>query len=315
MAPGPTGCAPVSRESFLLANVLLFSVATASVLLATLYPMALDALQLGKISVGPPYFEAVLAPLIAPAVFLMGAAPLAHWRHAQALELTHRLRWAGLASLGAAVVALVMGRTGALAGLGYFLATWVVATTLAAVWQQRGQRRPLSSWGMQLAHLGVGVFILGVTTVKAFEVEREVPMQPGQQARVGAYTLRFDSIEPFQAANHRGMRAQLVLLQDGRPVAELRPESRNYTAQEMTVSAPAIDSTAWRDIYVALGERVGTEAWGVRLQYKPMILWLWAGFMMMGAGAVLSACDRRYRRPVPSAMPQRLHPAAEEGPA
>ncbi|MCW7537911.1 heme lyase CcmF/NrfE family subunit [Aquabacterium sp. A7-Y] len=299
----------VSREALLLSNTLLFSVATASVLLATLYPMALDALGLGKISVGPPYFEAVLLPLLAPAVFLMGVGPLARWQGSRLPELTRRLRWAVLASVATALLAMALGRPGGLLGIGFFLAAWVLCTVPLGWLKQPAGPRSLRFWGMQLAHLGVGVFILGVTVVKGFQIEREVPLAVGQVAQVGAYRLRLDALESFQAHNHGGARAHLTLMHGGEVLAVLKPESRRYRAQDMTVSVPAIASSAWRDIYVAMGEPVGPRAWGLRLQYKPMILWVWGGFVLMSVGAVLAACDRRYRAREPES-PRRAVRAA-----
>nr|WP_297357855.1 heme lyase CcmF/NrfE family subunit [uncultured Caldimonas sp.] len=290
---GGPAFAPVSRESFLLANGLLFSVATGSVLLATVYPMVIDALRLGKISVGPPYFEAVLAPLMAPAVFLMAAAPLARWRLTPTPELVHRLRWAFAVSVAAALLALVLGRASAMLGLGFLLAAWVLAAGTVAVW--RARPRTASGWGMHLAHLGVGVFVLGVTVLKGYEIEREVPMRAGEQVQVGPYAVQLDGFDAIEAVNHRGVRARLTLFAQGQPVTVLAPESRAYLAQDMTVSAPSIHSTVWRDVYVALGEQLAPGTWGVRVQYKPLMWWVWAGFLMMAAGAVLALCDRRYR--------------------
>ena len=292
---GGPAFAPVSRESFLLGNALLFSVATGSVLLATLYPMVLDALQLGKISVGPPYFEAVLAPLLAPAVFLMAAAPLVRWRVTPVRELAHRLRWAAGAGVAAAMSGLALGRAGAMLGLGFLLSAWVFAAAAVALW--RVPPRTGSAWGMHLAHLGVGVFVLGVTVLKGFEVERELPMRVGEQVQVGPHVVRLDGLDLFEAVNHRGMRARLTLLEHDESVAVLTPESRAYLAQDMTVSAPAIHSNLWRDVYVALGDQLAPGTWGMRLQHKPLMWWVWAGFLMMAAGAMLALCDRRYRAP------------------
>jgi cytochrome c-type biogenesis protein CcmF len=301
--------APVSRESMLLANALLFSVATASVLLATLYPMLLEALGAARISVGAPYFEAVLGPLLAPAVFLMAAGPLARWHREQAGDLARRLRWALGCALAAALGTLAFDRAGAGLAFGVALGVWCLAGVAAAAIGARQPARPdgpprrhVGGWGVLLAHAGVGVFVLGLTVTRSLEVHHEAALRPGDTVTVGPHQLRLQAVRAFDAANHRGERAAFVLLSAGREPALLRPEVRQYRTQDVTVSSPAIDATPWRDVYVALGERVGPDTWAVRVQHKPLMAWIWAGFSMMGAGAALAALGGRYRRqPVRSA--------------
>lgn len=288
----PWAFATVSRESMLLFNALIFSVAASTVLLATLYPMALDAFGLAKISVGPPYFEAVLVPLLTPAVLLMGVAPMAKWRRVQLPALAIRLRWAFAASVLAALAAMLMGRSGPMLALGVLLGTWASVTALQPLWQRR-LPHGVRPWGMLCAHLGVGVFILALSALKSHEIEREVPMLVGEAVQVGPYHLRLDALTPFQAHNHAGVRASVTVLRDGQPVALLHPESRSYTTQDMTVAAPDIDTSWWRDVYVAMGQPIGPSAWALRLQFKPMMAWVWVGFLMMSAGGVVAA----WRRP------------------
>ncbi|MBA4109234.1 MAG: c-type cytochrome biogenesis protein CcmF [Leptothrix sp. (in: Bacteria)] len=296
----PWTFAALSRESLLLCNALIFSVAAATVLLATLYPMALDAFGLAKISVGPPYFEAVLGPLLAPAVMLMGLAPLGKWKAMALPSLALRLRWALLASILAAAVALWLGHGQAMFAWGMLLGVWAVFTALQPLWQ-RSMPRGIAAWGMVCAHLGVGVFILALTTLKSQEVEREAPMSVGQTAQVGPYQLRLEALEAFEAGNHSGVRATVVVLDEGKPIASLHPESRNYTTQEMTVAAPDIDTSWRRDVYVAMGQSLGPTTWAMRLQFKPMMVWVWIGFLMMSAGGVLAAW-RRLPKPAPHAL-------------
>ena len=302
------GFTAVSRESMLLANNVLLAVAAASVMLGTLYPLLLDALGLGKISVGPPYFESVFVPLMAPAVFLMGVGPLARWREASVPDLARRLRWALLASLLAAGVSLAAGGS-MLSSLGILLAAWVAASTVVSLrerlrhvsgsWPQRIVRLrtllPRGEWGMLMAHLGVGVFIFGVTMVKTWEIERDVRMQPGDTATLGSYTFRFDGAGEITGANYLGVRATLQVSRDGKDIATLHPEKRVYTVQGTSLTEAAIDIGWTRDLYVSLGEPVGETAWAVRLQVKPFIDWIWGGALLMALGGLLAATDRRYR--------------------
>jgi cytochrome c-type biogenesis protein CcmF len=302
------GFEPVSRESMLLANNVLLAVAAASVMLGTLYPLLLDALSLGKISVGPPYFEAVFVPLMAPAVFLMGVGPLARWREASLPDLAKRLRGALLATLVAAGLSFAAG--GSLtSSLGVLLAAWVLCTTLVALadrvrhaggpWWRRAARLPRllprGEWGMLLAHLGIGVFIFGVTMVKTWEAESDVRMAVGDTATLGGYSFRLDSVGEYNGPNFLGLRAVMQVSRDGRALTTLEPEKRLYTAQGMPMTEAAIDPGWTRDLYVSLGEALGDNAFAVRIQVKPFVDWIWGGALLMALGGLLAATDRRYR--------------------
>jgi cytochrome c-type biogenesis protein CcmF len=298
------GFEPLSRESALLANNVVMLAAMGSVLLGTLYPLAMDTLGLGKISVGPPYFEAVMAPLLAPALFLMGLGPLSAWRRERLPSLLQRVRWAAAVSGLTLVVATVLWGLGLPVtlgvGLGVTAAVWVLATTGLA-WWQRGvlQRHPAAFYGMLLAHGGVAVFVLGVTVVKGFEAEQDVRLSPGQSAVVQAYTVRLDAVTPTNAVsgpNFRATRATLTVWQGERLVTQLHPEKRIYTASRMPMTEAAIDRGVWRDLYVSLGEVLPDGAWSVRVHVKPMVNWIWGGCLLMGLGGLMAAFDRRYRR-------------------
>jgi len=302
------GFEAVSRESMLLVNNVLLAVAAASVLLGTLYPLLLDALGLGKISVGPPYFDAVFVPLTAPAVFLMGIGPLARWRDAPLPQLARRLRWALGAAVLAAGVSVAAGSSLASA-LGVLLAAWVAATALAVLrermrhltgsWPERLARLPgllpRGEWGMLLAHLGVGVFIFGVTMVKTWEVERDVRMAAGDTATLGGYSFEFQEAGEYAGPNFRALRATVQVSHAGAPVATLHPEKRLYQSQGMPMTEAAIDAGWTRDLYVSLAESVAPGAWAVRLQVKPFVQWIWGGALLMALGGLLAATDRRYR--------------------
>ena len=300
----------VSRESALLANNLLLLVAAASVMLGTLYPLFLDALGLGKISVGSPYFEAVFVPLMAPAVFLMGVGPLAKWKQAELPELGQRLKWAfAVALVTALLLPLVLGKWTPLIAFGLLLALWVVISGLVNLQSRVSQLRaadggsaiahlgklPRGYFGMLLAHTGVAVFITGVTLVKGYEVEKDVRMRPGDTVEVGAYAFRLDGFVQVPGPNYDATRGLVSVLMNGKPVRTLFPEKRLYHVQQMPMTEAAIDSGFTRDLYVALGEPVGNGAWVVRIYLKPFVDWIWGGALLMALGGILAITDRRYR--------------------
>ncbi len=312
---------PVSRESFLLANNLLLAVATAAVLLGTLYPLVVDALGGGKLSVGPPYFNAVFVPLMAPALFLMGVGPMARWRASPLPALARRLRWAAAVSVASAVVApFVLGAWTPMVGLGLLLAAWIAAAGVAqAVERLRQHRAPGlwarvraqggSWWGMQMAHLGVAAFIAGVTVVGGFQSERDVRMTVGDHAEVGGYRFQLEQLGQAQGPNYLALVATLRVTRDGETVALLRPQRRHYTVSRMPMTEVAIDRGFTRDLYVALGEPVGAEAFSVRIHHKPLVNWIWGGCLLMALGGVMAVADRRYR------VRQRERAPAQDGPA
>jgi cytochrome c-type biogenesis protein CcmF len=297
----------VSRESMLLANNVLLTVACATVLLGTLYPLFLDALNLGKISVGPPYFDAVFVPVMAPLVFLMGIGPLAKWKKADLPDLATRLKWAFAAALVLAVVAPFAGGTwkpGVAFGL--LLAFWIVASTVVNLRERvagaqggalaRLARQPRGYWGMLVAHLGVGVFIVGVTLVNGYQQERDVKMSPGDTVTLGAYTFRFEGTAESMGPNYRAVRGTFDVAKDGRSFEKLFPEKRVYASQRsMPMTEAAIDSGPFGDLYVSLGEPLEGQAWAVRVYRKPFVNWIWLGCIVMALGGALALTDRRYR--------------------
>jgi cytochrome c-type biogenesis protein CcmF len=296
----------VSRETFLLANNVLLIAATGSVLLGTLYPLFLDALNLGKISVGPPYFDTVFVPLMTPLVFLMGVGPLARWKEAKLPDLWQRLKWALAVSLVTALLLpLAAGSWKPLVSFGLLLAAWIVTTTAVNI-RERGRgvhggmvvqlaRQPRSYWGMIVAHLGIAVFIVGVTMVKGYETERDVRMNVGDKVTVGAYTLRFDGTTEVRGPNYRAARGAFDVSRDGQHVTTQFPEKRVYNAGGMPMTEAAIRSTPLGDLYVSLGEPVDGNAWSVRVYHKPFITWIWGGCLLMSLGGLLALSDRRYR--------------------
>jgi cytochrome c-type biogenesis protein CcmF len=296
----------VSRESMLLANNVLLLAAAGSVLLGTLYPLFLDALNLGKLSVGPPYFDTVFVPLMTPLVFLMGIGPLARWKQASLPDLGRLLRWAfAISVVMALLVPLATGAWKLQASFGLLLAFWVVAATLVSVrervrnrqggiWSQLA-RQPRSYWGMVVAHLGIAVFIVGVTMVKTYETERDVKMGVGETVTVGGHTFRFDGVSQGKGPNYQAVRGAFTVTKNGAYVENLYPEKRQYNAGGMPMTNAAIDSGPFGDLYVSMGEPLDGGAWVIRVYSKPFITWLWGGFLLMAIGGFLALSDRRYR--------------------
>ena len=296
----------VSRESMLLGNNVLLVVAAGSVLLGTLYPLFLDALDLGKISVGPPYFDSVFVPLMTPAIFLMGIGPLARWKEASLPDIVTRLKWALVVSLLTALaLPLLLGKWTPLVSFGLLLALWIVTTSAVNLY---GRLAPFSSglsarlagqprgyYGMLLAHCGVAVFIVGVTLVKGYETERDVRMGVGDSVTVGGYAFRFDGVENIAGPNYSAARGNIVVSRGGQQVLALHPEKRVYNAQQMAMTEAAISSGLFGDLYVSLGEPVSDGAWSVRIYDKPFVIWIWGGCLIMALGGLLALTDRRYR--------------------
>jgi cytochrome c-type biogenesis protein CcmF len=289
--------APASREGLLLIGGALVAVAAATVLLGTLYPLLLDALGLNKISVGPPYFEKVFAPLMAPVLILAGVGAVARWQHQPFAALLRRLRWPALATLPAAfALAALMPSWSNLALIGFVLAAWLACASLDQLWRLISERRR-PSWstaGMLLAHFGLATFVFGVTAVKNFEAVAEVRMTTGDTAELAGYQFRLAGLMDVAGPNYSAVRADFEVSRDGR-TWHLQPEKRVYRVQRMPMTESAIDSGPRRDIYLALGEMLDDSTWGVRLQVKPFIIWIWLGCLLMAAGGLLAAWDRRYR--------------------
>jgi len=296
----------VSRESFLLANNVLLVVAAASVLLGTIYPLILDSMGLGKVSVGPPYFQAVFVPLMAPALFLMGIGPFARWKSTSLPEIAIRLRWAFVISLiTALLLPFTMGNWSVLVSFGLLLAFWIITTTIYNFWTRikpasgsvqwsRARSQPRSYYGMLLAHFGVAVFVIGVTLVKGYEVEKDVRMEAGDTAHVGGYEFRFDGVTQVPGPNYMASRGSLQVTRNGQPVTVMTPEKRSYFSHQMPMTEASISPGLTRDLYVSLGEPEG-DAWIVRVYYKPFVDWIWAGCLLMAFGGFLAVSDRRYR--------------------
>ncbi|CAK0761864.1 holocytochrome c synthase CcmF component [Gammaproteobacteria bacterium] len=304
------GFSLVSREAALLANNVLLVVATATILLGTLYPLILDALDLGKISVGPPYFSSVFVPLMVPLIFLMGVGSLIRWRRMAWIDLVLRLRWTAIVAILVAVGGPILaGQWTPMVSLGLWLALWVIAATLETLevrvrtigrWDiSEGLRAvPLGVWGMSFAHCGVGIFIIGVTLSGGYSEEREVRLAPGQSITISGYEFRFDGVSQQEGANYVAQQGTVTVTNTRGRTWVLYPEKRVYRIQTMPMTEAAIDYGLLRHLYVALGESVSGGAWSLRLYVKPFVGWIWLGALVMALGGVLAAADRRYRLPL-----------------
>ena len=284
----------ISREASLLVNNVLLAVAMSAVFLGTMFPLAADALGIGKFSVGPPYFEIVFPIVMAPALFLMGVGPLARWKKASLPELAVLLRWALAVSLAVGLLLpLALGRWSALVGCGLALALWIVASALLSL--RKGLKQTRSHYGMVVAHIGVAVFVVGVTLVKGYESEQDAHMKPGDTLELAGYAFRLERIAEVQGPNYVAARATLAVTRGGRAVTTLYPERRIYRVQEQVMTEAAIDPGLTRDLYASLGDPLEGGAWLVKVQHKPFIDWIWGGCLIMALGGLLAAADRRYR--------------------
>ncbi len=293
----------VSRETMLLMNNVLLVVATGSVLLGTLYPLLIDALGMGKLSVGPPYFNTVFVPVMVPLLLLMAVGPLAHWKHADLKAIARRLRASMvLAAIAGIALPLMMGAWTALTAMSSLLAVWIAASGVFQIMDRlKTGRPPAAFWGMHLAHMGIAAFVIGVAMVGGYQEEKDVRMEPDDTVQVGGYSFRFVGVESVSGPNYRAARGTVELSKDGRVLKTMHPEKRKYFSSEMPMTEAAIDAGFTRDVYVSLGEALDNSgAWSVRVYYKPFVNWIWGGCVLMGLGGFIAILDRRYRLRVKS---------------
>jgi cytochrome c-type biogenesis protein CcmF len=296
------GFRPVSRETFLLLNNVLLVIAAALILLGTLAPLVVEALNGGKISVGPPWFEIAFAIPMLPLVFLIGVGMHTAWRHQAAGSLFGQLKIPAVIAIvvGLAIPALVYGRAGLLVTVGCVAAIWIIVASLI---------HPLRSWrrapgtagmsravaGMSIAHFGVGLFVLGVTVTSAFSVEADMRMAPGERVSVAGYDFTLRGLQNVQGPNFRALEGEVEVRRSGEVVTTLRPQKRTYLVQQNPMTEAGIVAGWNRDLFVALGDPLGNDAWSVRIQYKPLIRFIWLGAFIMALGGMVAASDRRYR--------------------
>ena len=298
--------AMLSRETLLLMNNVILVVAAGSVLLGTLYPLIIDALGLGKLSVGAPYFNAVFVPVMVPLMLLIAVGPIARWKQADLGEILKRLRvGAVLALIAGAGLPLLMGQWTVLTGLGSLLAVWIAAAVVFQIIERfKSGRPPLAFFGMQAAHLGLSVFIIGVTMVGGYQEEKDVRMSAGETVSVGGYQFRLLGVSNATGPNYNAAVGEVELSRDGKVLKSMHPEKRQYFSSSMPMTEAAIDAGFTRDLYVSLGEPLSQRAdgspdpngaWAMRVYYKPYIDWIWGGCLLMALGGLLAMLDRRYR--------------------
>ena len=299
----------VSREGALLVNNILLVITAASILLGTLYPMFLDALNLGKISVGPPYFNAIFVPLTIPLAILLGLATALRWKQDSISRVVKHLMGMMIASIVIGTgLALLLPEFKTGAWIGITLAAWITLTSLQAIYDRvSGKSQKLAAlasiprgfYGMTLAHLGVAVFIVGITLTSLYSLEKDIRMEAGENFEMNGYEIKFVAIKDSVGPNYHATEGHFMAFKDGKQVADLYSQKRSYNAGGMPMTEAGIDAGLWRDLYVSLGEPLdGKGAWSVRLYHKPFIRWIWLGTIFMALGGLLAVTDRRYRQSV-----------------
>ena len=295
----------VSREMFLLVNNLLLLTATVTVLLGTLFPLIADAFDIGKISVGPPYFNLLFVPLTLLLLVFLALGPQVNWKRGRLDDIRLPMLKVLLAAIIIAVALplLVYGDLPWTVSLSIGLCAWVLGAMLVDIGRKtrnapglvQGLRKLTRSyWGMQLGHLGLLMTVLGVALTSAYSTEKDVRLAPGQEVVIGDYRFRFEGVADHQGPNYVAQRGTVVVSDGGRERV-LHPEKRIYRVQQNPMTEAAISGNLWRDLYVALGEPLDDGAWAVRVYHKPMVRWMWFGALVMALGALLSILDRRYR--------------------
>ena len=304
---------PVSREGGLLLNNFLLTVAAFSVLLGTLYPLFVDVLELGKVSVGAPYFNSVFVPMMIPMILVMGVAPFLSWKRGDGTGALNRLKIASaIALLGGIGVWLAIDRASIFAAFGIALAIWLFAATLTELagrihlfkvpvsesWR-RLMRQPRASWGMTLAHAGIALGVAGMTASSAWQVEKVQAMKPGQSVEVSGYTFTLIDAREVPGPNYQALRGTFEV-KSGSSILRLQPEKRVYTVSRQPTTEAAIHPTFLGDIYAVIGDPDGQGGYVTRLYFNPLVPWMWVGAMIMVLGAGISLSDRRHRVGAPS---------------
>lgn len=303
----PAGFAATSRETFLLLNNVLLVIAATLILVGTLYPLFVDALGLGKVSVGPPIFELIFITPMLPLVFLMGVGMHSTWRTGNLREVWRDYRWLLLTSavLAIAIPWMMFGRPSVLTVVGIMAALWIMLASLKEPLQALIARKAMgrTHMGMSLAHFGIGVFTLGAVFVSSFGMEEDRAIKPGEQISLAGYEFQLDALTTGKGPNYNWLRGAVTVSSDGKVIAKLAPEKRRYLTQESMMTEAGIDGRLSRDLFVAMGDPLGDEAWSVRVQYKPLVRLIWLGTLLMAFGGVIAISDRRYRVKIKASEP------------
>ena len=304
---GRFGFGILSREMLLLVNNLILVVSAASVFLGTLFPMVYQALTDDLISIGPPYFNAIFVPLMALLALVLGVGPISRWKKTSGRYLSTQLLWVGVISLGLGVV-LPLAITlefGLGAAITIALALWILLSAVRDIKNKVANKKtlsaglaslPLSYYGMQIAHLGVAIMVVGAALTSVYSTEKSVLLSPGERMSLGGYAFEFVGAKPITGPNFRGMEATLNVYRGDEFLRELHPERRLYLASGTPSTEMAIDAGFWRDLFVTLGEEKGAASWSMTIYVKPFVRWVWLGAIFMCIGGVVAAGDKRYRR-------------------
>jgi len=304
---GRFGFGILSREMLLLVNNLILVVSAASVFLGTLFPMVYQALTDDLISIGPPYFNAIFVPLMALLALVLGVGPISRWKKTSGRYLSTQLLWVGVISLGLGV-ALPLAITlefGLGATITIALALWILLSAVRDIKNKVANKKtlsaglaslPLSYYGMQIAHLGVAIMVVGAALTSVYSTEKSVLLSPGERMSLGGYAFEFAGAKPITGPNFRGMEATLNVYRGDEFLRELHPERRLYLASGTPSTEMAIDAGFWRDLFVTLGEEKGAASWSMTIYVKPFVRWVWLGAIFMCLGGVVAARDKRYRR-------------------
>ncbi|MYL27010.1 MULTISPECIES: heme lyase CcmF/NrfE family subunit [Halomonadaceae] len=304
---GRTGFTLFSREALLLLNNVFLVVATFVVLLGTIFPLILDYMGGGTLSVGEPYFNITFVPIALMTGVILGFGVLTRWKRTPVDLVLRKLLVPAVLSVIVAVVTplLMVGELSVLSVIGLMVAAWVAFTTLRDVWDKtasrqgrwHGLRRLSRSYnGMVLGHVGLAMSIAGATMVSIHGVEQDRRMAPGDRLEVAGYEWHFADLGERQGPNFTAQRATFDIYREGEKVTTVYPEKRHYPVRDSVMTNAGISAGVLKDLFVALGENVeGQTAWSVRIQYKPMVRWIWGGALFMALGGAFAVSDRRYR--------------------
>ncbi len=289
-----------SRETALLLNNVIFLTAAMAVFIGTLYPLVVDAFGGGKISVGRPYFDAMFSLVAIPLLLLLGIGPTVRWKVDNWQRNSKVLSFFFVSSLvlGMLIPFLVEDKLNITVGLGLAGAMWVTSSTLKELFFRISRRAslPYSYLGMVMGHLGLAVFVVGVTITSTYHIEKDIRMVPGESYDVAGYEFRFQGVKKRQGPNYLADEALIEIWFEGKKLDDLIPQKRVYSDITSPMTEASIDVTMFRDLYAALGEELENGAWSMRVYYKPFIRWIWAGAAFMAIGGFLAISDRRYRQ-------------------
>ncbi len=297
----------ISRENALLSNNILLIAALVVVMIGTLLPLVHKQIGMGSVSIGAPFFNSLFTWLIVPFSIILGIGPLIRWKRDNLSSVKVPILVSAVVSIGlAALIGLLSSKQFMpLASLGWFLAIWIVTMHAFELYQRATHRHSFfvgitklqrSHWSMMMGHVGLAITIIGIAMVQNYSIERDVRLEPGQTFDIQGYQFHFTGLRDHNGPNYDGFIADFRITEDGQYVNDLHAEKRFYHTARSMMTEAAIDRGFTRDLYVAMGEQLeGSNAWAVRIYYKPFIRWIWLGAIFMAIGGILAISDKRYR--------------------